>query len=375
MSSEKFLEPVSHYEDEVETVKISTEQFEEILNIQQSLLDFIAQDENESDTLDMLCRLSETLLDNAVATIMLLNQDERRLRLISAPSIAPEHRHHLDGISPGAESSSCGAAIHFKKPSYVVDTQSDERWASSRKVAKDLNICSCWSMPVFSRSGAVIGTFALSSSEHRSPTIYHDRLLKICASVVSILVERKELRRLAMVDKLTKLWNRSKLDNSLEEEREKMSCPEHQYAVMLIDIDLFKSINDNFGHNVGDHVLAELAGVLRKQVASAGVVGRWGGEEFMVILSGPNSNEAPAIAQLIRKRIERHRFKTVGTVTASIGVCVVGKKARTLEIIDDADQALYQAKGLGRNRVSVHYKNKPKKPLIIDMLDKKAINV
>lgn len=359
MCPHTFLEPVSHNSPTVDAVKISTNQFESILNIQQSVLDSIAQDQKESEILDQLCTLSETLLENSAASIMLLNRKVNALEMISAPSIDEVSQQRFQGLIPGQYNGSCPAAIHFNKAIYVVDTFNDIRWKDGRELAKDFNICSCWSMPVFNRDGTVMGTFALSSFEHRSPTTFHDRLLKMCSSAVSILLERKKLRRLAMIDKLTGLWNRVKLDKELAAQNNNMTEPNYSYSIMLIDIDLFKSINDTYGHNVGDSVLKELSNILAGEVANEGLVGRWGGEEFMVILPKDSANKAPEIAQKIRQAIQQHIFKTVGQVTVSIGVCVVAHQTRTLEVIDEADQALYQAKKLGRNRVSVHYKNKP----------------
>lgn len=374
MNPHKFLEPVRHDSPELETVEISPDQFESILNIQQTILDSIAQDHKERDILSELCSLAEKLLPESAASIMLLDEVSGTLNLECAPSLPTQHHGRLMGIQPGHYNGSCAAAVYFGKPAYVINTFNDPRWKNNRDLVNDFNMCSVWSMPVRNRDGKVIASFALASFEHRSPTNFHDRLLKMCASAVSILLERKELRKQAMIDKLTKLWNRTKLDSTLSEHREKMSDPDYGYAVMLIDIDLFKSVNDNYGHNVGDSVLVELAEVLRSQIGTDGLVGRWGGEEFMVILTKPSSNRAPEIAQQLRQTIQDHNFKTIGTVTVSIGVCVVAQKTRTLEIIDMADRALYQAKDLGRNRVSVHYKNKPKTWSLDSLLDPTAIS-
>jgi diguanylate cyclase (GGDEF)-like protein len=369
MCPQRLLEPVKHNDSMTDAVRISADQFESILNIQQNILDSIAQDHTELDIMNQLCRSSELILDNSVAIIMLLDQKTGLLNLLRAPSIPKENHLSLKNIEPSYGNGSCAAAIHSGNPAYVANASTDPRWENKRELVDSFNACSTWSMPVFNRDGETIGTFALCSFEHRAPTNFHDRLLRMCASAVSILLERKELRRLATIDKLTKLWNRTKLDETLHEQNEKMLNPSHDYSVMLIDIDLFKSVNDNFGHNVGDSVIVELADILRKEVASDGLVGRWGGEEFMVILTKPNSNKAPEIAQRIRQTVQEHRFATVGKITVSVGVCVVAHKTRTIEVIDIADQALYQAKNLGRNRVSVHYRNKPKQRLVSKVID------
>lgn len=264
----------------------------------------------------------------------------------------------LRDIEPGIGNGSCAAAVYQSKPAYVYDTSVDRRWKHSRDLASDFNICSCWSMPVFNRDGKVIGSFALSSFEHRSPSTFHDRLLKMCSSLVSILLERQALRKLSMTDKLTGLWNRVKLDKALIAQRASYTVYQEPYSVLIIDIDHFKRINDTYGHNVGDHVLVAMAEVLNGRVRPRDLVGRWGGEEFMVLLPNADHLESLEIAESIRMAVKNHNFGQAGELTVSIGLCEVNDNLRSLEVIDRADQALYQAKASGRDRVCAFYKSK-----------------
>ena len=375
MTNHKFLDPVRPGDPSVETVEISTHQFESILNIQQNILNSIAQDHKETAILDQLCKLSETLLSNAVASIMLLNPNSNLLSIISAPSIPEEGQIRLCNIQPGVGNGSCATAVHHAKPAYINDTFCDPRWENARSLAEDFNICSCWSMPVYNRDGEVVGSFALSSFEHRTPTTFHDRLLKMCSSAVSILLERKELRRISMTDKLTGLWNRVKLDQQLYAQRASHSIYNETYAVMIIDIDHFKSINDTYGHNVGDHVLVELAGLLREHVRPRDLVGRWGGEEFMGILPDAGQGKALEIAESIRMAIRMHNFGKAGKITVSIGLCEVTEKLRTLEVVDRADRALYRAKESGRDRVCMFYHGKRRASNVIDIKKKMTADI
>lgn len=372
MTNHDFLDPVVPGDPSVKVTEITADQFESILNIQQKILNFIAQDRKENDILDELCTLCEIALDKSVASIMLKNPNTGLLGVASAPSIPEDYHYLLKGIEPDVGNGSCASAFKQGRPTYVKDIKSDYRWNNARKVADDFKIQSCWSMPVYNRDGRIIGTFALASPEQRQPSTFHDRLLKMCSSAVSILLERKELRRLSVTDKLTGLWNRVKLDQGLHAQRASYSVYAETYAVMIIDIDNFKSINDNFGHNVGDTVLVDMATVLRDSIRPRDLVGRWGGEEFMVLLPNSGDGKALEIGENIRMAVKNHNFGQAGEVTVSIGICEVNENLRTLEVVDRSDRALYKAKATGKDRVCMFYKGKGKRASnIVDINHKK----
>ena len=373
MNNYEFLDPVRPGDPSVEMTEITSNQFESILNIQQKILNFIAQDRKENDILDELCSLSEIMLEDSIASIMLKNPNTNLLGLVSAPSIPEDSHHLLQKVLPGSGNGSCATAFAHGRPAYVNDTSTDERWENARDLANNFKIRSCWSMPVYNRDGRVIGTFALSSVEQRQPSTFHDRLLKMCSSAVSILLERKELRRLSVTDKLTGLWNRVKLDQGLHAQRASYSVYGETYSVMLIDIDHFKSINDSYGHNVGDTVLVEIAKVLRDNIRPRDLVGRWGGEEFMVLLPNSGDGKALEIGEEIRMAVKNYNFGQAGELTISIGICEVQENLRTLEVVDRADRALYKAKASGRDRVCMFYKNKTKRMSNVVDINKKAV--
>jgi diguanylate cyclase (GGDEF)-like protein len=361
MSNHEFLEPVAPDDNSVETVPLSNEQLESILKIQQVVLDSIAEDKRESEILDQLCRLAEGLLENCVASVLLLHQNNQLLSVVSAPNIPEEGQIRLSNLRPDVGYGSCTAAVFHGEPAYVKNAFNDHRTAKAIDMIKDYNICTCWSVPVYDREKNVTGCFMISSFEHRSPTTYHDRLMKTCSSIVSIMQERKALRRLSMTDKLTGLWNRVKLDKLLVTQAATYYRHAETYCVMLLDVDHFKSVNDTHGHNVGDAVLIELANILQTSVRTNDIVGRWGGEEFMVLLSKSDAAKAEIVAEKIRNSIMHHDFPVVGNITVSIGICEVSQQVSILQMIDRADQALYKAKENGRNQVCVFVPAKPDK--------------
>jgi len=155
-------------------------------------------------------------------------------------------------------------------------------------------------------------------------------------------------------DYLTKLFNRSgiiDLYHPLAMNRR----TDGALAVILLDVDHFKLVNDRYGHSAGDHVLAGIAQILSDNTRTGDIVGRWGGEEFLLICSIADQDSAMKIAAKLRTSIEAHDFPVVGHVTASMGVYCVNGQADALEqIVSYADAALYAAKEQGRNRVMMY---------------------
>jgi diguanylate cyclase (GGDEF)-like protein len=156
-----------------------------------------------------------------------------------------------------------------------------------------------------------------------------------------------EAEEAARRDHLTQIYNR----RGAAERFEKLPLA-GAVALILIDIDRFKALNDRFGHSNGDDVLAAIAALIRRCVRAGDTVARWGGEEFLILCPGVDEAAALFIAEKIRRRIEHARFGQCGKVTASLGVhCVSSTEADLAELVSQADLALYAAKRQGRNRV------------------------
>jgi len=163
--------------------------------------------------------------------------------------------------------------------------------------------------------------------------------------------DKKIIEKLSQTDKLTQLYNRLKLDEYLENEFDRYKRGNYTFSIMLIDIDKFKEVNDTYGHQVGDSILIEMANILKDKCRKADIVGRWGGEEFMVICSNTNIDGATTYAQNLREAVEKFDFHVVGQKTISIGVSEVSQKDTFATLIQRADDNLYIAKEEGRNRV------------------------
>lgn len=162
-----------------------------------------------------------------------------------------------------------------------------------------------------------------------------------------------QLEMLAVTDQLTGLFNRTKLDKTLTEEVAQGERYNTDWSVILLDVDKFKIVNDTHGHEVGDTVLVDVAKILQTHVRATDLVGRWGGEEFLVVCRGSQPEGPATVAEKLRQAIETHEFPVVGHKTSSFGVSQYRVGDTVKSVVARADLALYQAKNSGRNRVCV----------------------
>lgn len=163
----------------------------------------------------------------------------------------------------------------------------------------------------------------------------------------------KKLTEISIKDGLTNIYNRRKLDEVLKYEYNRAINDNQHFSVILLDLDRFKSVNDTYGHNVGDKVLMEIADLLKRNVRKHDTVGRWGGEEFLIICPRTNINQVLDLSEKLRKQIEEHKFPEIDSRTSSFGVSVHNRGDAIEDIIKRADKGLYKAKENGRNRVEV----------------------
>lgn len=241
------------------------------------------------------------------------------------------------------------------------------------EAAKDFALA--WILPVLAVASSFQNTFGLSSD------VLSDQLLVMIAGAMQTLwlsyvatrsfahlraerdqarARQSELMVLAETDPLTRLYNRRGLTERFRKELGALQTSGGCVGLMLIDIDHFKSINDTFGHDVGDHALQRIADLLTSLRQEGGIIARLGGEEFCAIIPGKSGEELHALAERTRRHLAGADMSMIfGTaerrITASIGVVDTRQfpEADTQALIRLADQALYQAKSEGRNRVVV----------------------
>ena len=166
-----------------------------------------------------------------------------------------------------------------------------------------------------------------------------------------LLEKNLELEHLSVTDRLTGLCNRLKLDQTLDDALNRHQRYHSSFALVLLDVDHFKSVNDTFGHTVGDQVLVAMADMFKSHTRKTDTIGRWGGEEFLIVCHDTDALSATAFAEKLRQKIADHSFPMVGRATCSFGVTAVCPEDTILRMMARADAALYRAKASGRNRV------------------------
>jgi len=217
------------------------------------------------------------------------------------------------------------------------------------------------------RYGNLIGSLNLGSKEtsryvEGAATDFLQRLATVVAICLENATNHERLKRVGLTDSLTGVNNRRFFDQRLVEEVARALRTEEPLACLFMDVDHFKSVNDEYGHQVGDRVLHVVAGLIREQLRASDVLGRYGGEEFSALLVNASGESAMEIAERIRAVIAAYPFE-IGegkrlAATISIGVATIPKEVgdvtvETLanELVEQADQAVYVAKRQGRNRV------------------------
>jgi len=159
----------------------------------------------------------------------------------------------------------------------------------------------------------------------------------------------RELSRLSMTDPLTGLFNRMKIDDTLESEMRRAKRFGQGFGLIMVDIDHFKQVNDAHGHQAGDVVLKELAQLLQAHIRTTDTAGRWGGEEFIIVCPQTDEIGTAKLGEELRQRIEAHVFPVIRQMTASFGVAAWRSEDRVEDLVGRADAALYESKRQGRN--------------------------
>jgi diguanylate cyclase (GGDEF)-like protein len=169
--------------------------------------------------------------------------------------------------------------------------------------------------------------------------------------------DREKLERLATFDSLTGLYNRRAVLGRLDELINLANRYKEDFSLSILDIDHFKKVNDHYGHLTGDEVLEEIAVLIRRNIRETDIVGRYGGEEFIIILPKTNLSSAWVVAERLRSIIEKTKMKDSAgnafTITVSQGLVGWERDEDAASLISRADEALYKAKEKGRNRVQI----------------------
>lgn len=322
-----------------------------MLDIRNTILEMIAKGADLKSTVDRLCVEIEELAPGIVCSVLTVDRDGL-LHPLSAPSLPQEYSDALDGLMIGPDMGSCGSAAWTREPVAVGDIATDPRWVEFRDGALALGLHACWSTPIFGEDGYVIGTFALYCCETREPTDEERAIVDSCIHLCSIAIERHERvlerERRANVDLLTKLANRAAFAETLT----RLSCDRPgSWALLIVDLDNLKVVNDGFGHHAGD-LLIQAAAARMETAALPDRVFRIGGDEFAVLVQSPGAlGDLDAFASKILSEFGEPLDCNGHAVVpkATIGGAILAPGDRSAEAVrQNADYALYHAKETGR---------------------------
>ncbi len=344
----------------------SAERASEARHVEQaSILEMIATAAPIQDTLTEVCRMLERRLPHVRCTVLLVDADLKVLEYGAAPSFPTSFTDSTGGLPIAEDSTMCGAAVMRGETVIVRDVLDDPVFGKFADLARANHIRGCWSTPVWDASGErVLGTFAAYLAEPRAPAPTEVAAVESVAALAAIAIERHDVQaRLAAQahhDSLTGLPNRNLFGELLEHALRRAQRSGSAVAVLFLDLDRFKIVNDSRGHDAGDELLGAVAGRLESVLRPGDVVARFGGDEFTVLCEDLQPDTADEQAINVAGRLIdalRDPFTVAGDelfIGVSIGIAVgITGLEQPDALLRDADAAMYLAKERGRGRCEV----------------------
>jgi diguanylate cyclase (GGDEF)-like protein len=323
------------------------------LESHQRILERIARSQPVVPTLEALCHDVETRYAGVRCSVLLVDETEPVLRHIAAPSLPGSFRLAIDGLPIKVGAGACGTAAARNEMVIVSDTLADPLTEAFTELARENDLRAVWSHPLTTSYGEVIGTFALYRAEPHAPDADEIRTVLTAGSLAALALERGRteaaLVAAANIDPLTGLANRALF---LEQLDVALADVDTTVALMFLDLDGFKWINDSLGHPAGDTVLTEVAARLLHSIGSRGLVARFGGDEFTVLLEDPSPAEIDAAADEIDAVFNEPFVLDGGEffLTCCIGIARNDHATDSYGLIREADAAMFSAKEGGRSR-------------------------
>lgn len=324
------------------------------------IFEMLASGEPMHDILAQVTAYIEQSRPELLCSILLLDASGKHVVQGAAPSLPAFYNEAIDHLTIGDGVGSCGTAAFRNERVIVEDIASHPYWAAYRELAAQAGLASCWSEPIRSSKGEVLGVFGIYQRQPASPTEADIELIQQAAHLASIAIERKLAEALiwrqANYDSVTSLPNRSLFRDRLEQEMRKTQREGRSLALLFIDLDRFKEVNDTLGHDIGDMLLVQAAQRIRDCVRDTDTVARLGGDEFTVIM--PQLDDIHRVEQAAEKIVRMLAMpfslgREAAFVSASIGITLFPDDAASAEsLLKNADQAMYVAKNAGRNRFS-----------------------
>jgi diguanylate cyclase (GGDEF)-like protein/PAS domain S-box-containing protein len=326
--------------------------------LQQKVLDAMARELSATEVAGILCREVERIAPEVVATFLRVDGDGR-LFTLAAPRLPAAVTRAMDGEPIGPCAGSCGTAAWRGMPVAVTDIASDPLWTAYRHLVLPLGLAACWSYPVKGADGSVLGTFAFYYRENHGPVAFHQSLVDMGLSLCALLLEREKARmrihQLAFHDTLTGLPNRNMFEAQAQQLVNDARRAERDLAVVFIDLDRFKRVNDTRGHATGDEVLCETGRRFKSVLRDGDLLGRLAGDEFVAVLPNCGAQQATSIVKRLLAATASPVVVAGASIHASASIGIAMYPADGLDVLTllrQADIAMYHAKGEGRGGYS-----------------------
>ncbi|HEU0029796.1 MAG TPA: sensor domain-containing diguanylate cyclase [Kofleriaceae bacterium] len=302
----------------------------------------------------LLSRIAELicqLIDAKACSVMLLDADRKRLLAKAAYGLRTERMHSLSfRVGEGV----AGWVVERGEAALISDVAQDPRFVTLPM--NQTPIASMLCVPLLAR-GERVGVVTATSERTGAFDSNHLELVRFISTTIALDIENVRLHRVAVTDPLTGAYNREFLLARLPQEIEAAIERDRTLSIAMVDVDHFKSVNDQHGHGVGDFVLAEVARRLRGAIRAGDLLVRYGGEEFLAVLPKADAGRAWEVGERMRQRVSERAFD-VGDglcllLRISVGIAQWRIGESMSDLIERADIALYGAKERGRNRVEV----------------------
>lgn len=332
-----------------------------INNYRNAILELMVQSTPLSDILQAIVKSAEIEFPNIRCGIYLVNKKHNCLIFGAAQSLPDNFTQAMDGLEIKEGNFACGTAAANQQRVIIEDIRADKSWQQLQNIAQESKIRAVWSEPIFNSKREVIGTFAMYHERKAKPSEKHLGIIELFAQMASIAIEREQSTQLiwqqANFDALTKLPNRHMMQEHLQFALKNCQRNKHKMAVIFLDLDHFKDINDTLGHEFGDLLLRETAKRIQSSIRKNDTVARLGGDEFVILINELKSilGAERIIEQLLEALSQPYHLKNeVVHCTASIGITIYPDDATDIDtLLRNADQAMYGAKAIGRN--NYHY--------------------
>ncbi len=328
---------------------------------QKEILEMVARGADLREILDTLCVTIEQQIDGAMCAILLMDTEEESLQAVSCPSLPAGFSWAISGVKPGPFARSAGTAVFREHAVFVADIEHDPLWDDARGKALEHGVVAAWATPMFASNGnRILGALTLYLNRKGSPSEHEREFMEMGAQLSAITIERKgleqQLTHQAFHDSLTGLPNRALFSDRVQHALDRISRHDESIAVLFVDLDNFKSINDSLGHQAGDELLKIVAHRLTGCLRAADTAARLGGDEFAILIEGADKRSAMNVADRILEALQVPILLSGMEIRApgSIGMAFSEDgSARMSDLLRNADTAMYAAKEAGRNRIEI----------------------